>query len=265
MRLVKAEAWYVPQETTYIGAHKQAEQVGRVCYHSEKKITSSSYKEFISRCLSQGHCSPLEHGIVYLILSEFDPIAEGLIKNKWSTCVSFDGKVYVTTNLRVIYELQAESVLSFATRPTKHHIKAYTIGCTCAIEVYKDLTRHRTLSPMIESTRYCNYMSSKFGKSIAFMSPCWLKEEDKEWFTTCLTKAENSYFEALEKGWTVEQASYFLPQGTKATMFLTATLPNWKRMLDIRFKQITGPVRPDVLELTTQINNIITKLENGEC
>lgn len=265
MKLIKAEAWYLPQEATYVGALKQVEQVGRVCYHSEKNITTSSYEEFVSRCMVQGHCSPLEHGIVYLTLSVFDLLAQMFINNKWSTCVIVDNKVYVTTNLRVIYDIEVESVLNFVTKPTKYHVRAYTIGCNCAIEVYKDLTRHRTLSPMIESTRYCNYSSSKYGRSVAFMSPCWLKEEDKEWFTNCLIRAEDNYFEALEKGWTVEQASYFLPQGTKATMFLTATLPNWKRMLDIRCKQITGPVRPDVLELTTQINDIITKLENGEC
>lgn len=40
---------------------KQLEKMGRVCYKSENRITETSAKEFISRILSSGHESVIEH------------------------------------------------------------------------------------------------------------------------------------------------------------------------------------------------------------
>lgn len=40
---------------------KQLEKMGRVCYKSENRITETSAKEFISRILTSGHESVIEH------------------------------------------------------------------------------------------------------------------------------------------------------------------------------------------------------------
>lgn len=41
---------------------KRIEEIGRVCYKSEDKITEDSYKKFISNLIKRGHESVLEHG-----------------------------------------------------------------------------------------------------------------------------------------------------------------------------------------------------------
>ena len=75
---------------------------------------------------------------------------------------------------------------------------------------------------------------------------------------------EQIYFEAQEKwGWDAQRASYFLPQGTKATVYLTAFVPDWEHFMDLRFKQVTGPVRPDVLELSTIFDKILREAGVG--
>lgn len=43
---------------------KRIEEIGRVCYKSEDKITEDSYKKFISNLIKRGHESVLEHGSI---------------------------------------------------------------------------------------------------------------------------------------------------------------------------------------------------------
>ena len=40
---------------------KRIEEIGRVCYKSEDKITEDSYKKFIGNIIKRGHESVLEH------------------------------------------------------------------------------------------------------------------------------------------------------------------------------------------------------------
>ena len=148
--------------------------------------------------------------------------------------------------------------------PTDLHFPRICIKSVTCIEVYKDLTRHRSHSPMIESTRFCNYFKEKFSQSVGFTLPCWLgyksgkPEEEKSWVEEKLSVIEEIYFESQEKwGWDAQRASYFLPQGTKATMYLTAFPHDWEWFMKLRYEQFTGPVRPDVLELSTMFKSIL--------
>lgn len=270
MKLIEQKAELVRQEPGIVGMYKLCELVGRVCFHSEDKITTDSYKEFIDRCKTNSHMSPLEAGTVYL---KFDttqcPDELEFFKNNTYSYV-FVYNIYdcfVTTNYRVIVDNGLEQFMNeFWSEPCEFHIPRYCIKSETCIEVYKDLTRHRSHSPMIESTRLCNYMNSKFSRNVTFTNPCWLgyksgcPEEEEKWLKEKLSEIESIYFEAQERwGWDAQRASYFLPQGTKATMFLTAFYQDWDWMLELRYHQITGKVRPDVYELVSKFKEILEK------
>ena len=91
-------------------------------------------------------------------------------------------------------------------------------------------------------------------------------EEEKEWVKYKLEEIESIYFDVQNLwGWDAQRASYFLPQGTKATMYLTAFPVDWEWFMKLRYEQITGPVRPDVLELTTMFKEILEKEGVYEC
>jgi thymidylate synthase (FAD) len=52
--------------TPSYGCEQLIEEAGRVCYRSEDRITSTSYKGFIERIMNRGHLSVLEHAHVTL-------------------------------------------------------------------------------------------------------------------------------------------------------------------------------------------------------
>lgn len=60
MRIIKPEA-SILLPVDGLQVLKNLEQIGRVCYKSENKITDKSYDPFISRIIHSGHESVIEH------------------------------------------------------------------------------------------------------------------------------------------------------------------------------------------------------------
>lgn len=235
--------------------YQQIEKIAKVCTRSEHTIKEGSYTKCLSRLISDNHFSPLEHGAVYLYYTENYDISV-YARSPYCVVRYYHHVYYITTNYRFIVENNLQSELENHWCGLNAYTEPYlTFKTRCAIEVYKDLTRHRTISPMVESTRFCSYIKEKFGKSISFMKPCWF-DEIPDWWTKSLVEAENSYFNALDKGLSAEKASYMLPQGVAAWVYFSAPLKYFEHFLDVRYNESTGPVRPDVKELTSKIYKI---------
>ena len=66
MKLIKQSYEIIPQASGLEGIYKQIEKAGRICYHSEDKITEDSAKKFVERMINSKHTAMLEHGTVYL-------------------------------------------------------------------------------------------------------------------------------------------------------------------------------------------------------
>ena len=178
--------------------YKHIERCGRTCYRSSDKITEDSAKPFVDRMINNKHFAMLEHGTVYLKISDylehgisFTPHVSFNYRDnkysKWNRVISTIDSIerctdYITTNLRVIAENDWWDDLKYLCEPTKHHKKRYTLFCTTALHCYKDLTRHRVFSFAIESTRYCNYSKTeKFG-DMAFIIPTWINLKEGQYF-----------------------------------------------------------------------------------
>lgn len=180
------------------------ESCGRVCYKSEKKITSDSYKKFLDMIITSGHHSILEH-------------------------VNISAKII--TNRGVTHEL------------IRHRLGAYSQ----------------------ESTRYCNYSSSRFGNEVTFIVPVWISDErleqlsqkftcgvilpfcpgdstdpDEIWFNT-LFDIERNYFYLLERGYTPEKAREVLPNSLATTIMTTYNLRQWIHVLRQRLSPQCHP------------------------
>jgi thymidylate synthase (FAD) len=80
-------------------------------------------------------------------------------------------KAYITTNARVIFENGWEDDLKYMCEPTEFHEKRITVKFTCSIGVCREILRHRRMSFLNESTRYCNYSKSKFGNELTYIIP----------------------------------------------------------------------------------------------
>ena len=196
MKLIKPsfEIWNQPAGLE--GVYKQIEKVGRVCYKSEDKITKDSAKPFVDRMVKSGHGAMLEHGTVYLkvtnkglSLDNYDKnqVENKYISNPYSKVIfgkypkynSYEEKleatqeVYITTNYRVLVDNGWLDDLQYICEPTEFHAKRITVHFVCDRGVSHEFVRHRVMSFAQESTRYCNYSKDKFGNELTFIKPCW--------------------------------------------------------------------------------------------
>lgn len=265
MNLIKPKFEILEQPAGLDGIYKMIELAGRTCYKSEDKITPDSAAAFVDRMIKSGHGAMLEHGTVYLEVpcyeSNFtDDIVERYITNKYSivrdkygittSIFQFDSTAYITTNLRVLVENGWTDDLKYICEPTEYHEKRICVRYTSDIHFYKDITRHRVFSWAIESTRFCNYIKQKFGSSVSFITPIWLKEDEQEEFEEDLKTIESIYFKWINKGWQPQQAAYFLIQGTKAEIIMTGFTSDYNHFFDLRSEIAkTGKPHPTVVEL----------------
>ena len=252
-----------------------AAKAARTCYQSEKVKLDESEEDFCKRILIKhkddmecNHMSPLEFGALYFTVTipsdnwcyRYDYPTEDtkfVLKyydNKFSKVAytiadNFDMTFYISTNLRVIYENGWQDDLQYVCEPTKEHKKFWIFKLTTCLHVYKDLTRHRTLSYDIESTRFCNYLKEKFGASITFVKLPWVKPEEEEEVKKDLETIENIYFKWINKGWTAQQAAEFLVQCVKGEVMFGGFEDNLKHMFRLRAEECSGPVHPLVAEI----------------
>ena len=294
---------------------KHIEICGRTCYKSEDKITEDSYKRFVSMLTNSNHGAMLEHGTVYLSINLGTPIddSEYLSKteiiqffkaNKYSVVINkklsktvisnIDGNdkeitvtinmYYITTNWRVLVEADKtdNSILKWMTPPTENHEKRYTVRFTYHLGVARDVNRHRVQSVGEESTRYCNYSKSKFGKELNIIEPVWFTDEDKytirhpeitfkdmckkiaqgldhntlsqsEYWMFANMACEYAYIMNTtafgDNNWSAQKASLMLPLDTKTESIHTAFASDWKHFCDLRALGLTGAPRPSAKEV----------------
>lgn len=281
MKLIHQSCTSLIQEPGISGIYKQIETAGRTCYKSLDKITEDSAKPFVDRMIASNHTAMLEHGTVYMIIPKSDEMYLKYSHNKYSKYFIFINNsdkseyLYVTTNLRVIAENDWWDDLKYLCEPTDYHEKRYTLLCTTALHCYKDLTRHRTMSFAIESTRYCNYNKNKFGGELTFIIPSWCTSlcegseqtyspfeitNQETLFMQTLYNIENTYLNLISVGeWQAQQAAEVLPQCIKGDMVITGFESDWKHLLDLRYYGTTGAPHPMVKELATLMKEELNK------
>ena len=257
MQLIKSSYEIIDQQPGLEGIYEQIELAGRTCYKSTRPEGQTA-KDFVDRMIKSGHGAMLEHGTVYLKIphNPFSSIGSPVMKYRYNPysrvtndCPTEPKDVYVTTNYRVLVENGWLDDLKYLCEPTEFHEKRVTVRFIADIHFYKDTTRHRVFSWAIESTRFCNYLKEKFGMSVSFMKPTWIKEEDiPELEEDCKT-IESIYFKWINKGYQAQHAAYFLPQGTKAEVIMTGFVSDYNHFFDLRAKGTTGAPHPDVKAL----------------
>lgn len=129
-----------------------------------------------------------------------------------------------------------------------------TVKLTTDVGAYKDLTRHRHASFAIESTRFCNYSKGKYGNELTFMRPSNMEEGTPVyniWYQAMLD-IEKHYLNMAAEGAAVDQLRMLLPHSTKADVFMTANLREWRHIFKLRCAPAT---HPSVREIMTMLLN----------
>lgn len=282
MRLINPSVSLIKQNPGLSGIYQVIEKIGRVCYKSEDKITEDSAKPFVERMIESQHLAMLEHGTVYLAAScnSEDLIFWKVANSPYSKIVCNDraNMLYITTNLRVIAELNAWEIIDkYLCEPTELHIKRICLKFITSIGVSREFNRHRTASIAEQSTRYCNYAKDKFGGEVTFVIPSWLsfkegsynqKDYDKDFYTNDspeysyiihLLTAEATYLRLIKDGWQPQQAREVLPLATATEVVYTAFEDDWRHFFSLRYRETTGKVHPNALQVSTMAHNLILK------
>lgn len=271
------------QKALLQGIYKQIERAGRVCYKSEDKITEDSAEDFVNRMIASKHYAMLEHGTVYLAIpcSDYTSSEDFMLSYGYNPYTRWDdsecdwetktGYIYVTTNYRVIIENHWEDDLECLCVPCDKHPRKATVHLTTCRTVTHELVRHRTMSFAQESTRYCNYLKSKFGSELTFIRPNWLSTEPvlledptyaeaKSKFISALVTIEKAYFDLIKANWKPQQAATILPNALKAEIVVTGFIEDWKHLFSLRVKGTTGAPHPQMLEVMKPVYNEFVKL-----
>jgi thymidylate synthase (FAD) len=292
----------IEQEPGLEGIFKAAELPGRICYGSQDRIAPGTAEKFVNGLMKSNHGAPLEHGTVYLKASnkygdDFNGrgsyyVGNPLDKykhNPYSKWRVVNGVVYVTSNLRVLFENGwLPDLDEYLCDPTEYHEKRYQVRFTVDRFTGEEFLRHRKASFNRESTRYVLFTKEKFGGgSIKYIIPVWIldKMNDVEYYSKmpmrefcqevidieegaeCLSDvfiwefalkaAEWSYCKLTnDYGWKAEEARTVLPCAISSPLIKTAFVSDWKHFFRLRSDiAATGKPHPQASELATPLMN----------
>jgi thymidylate synthase (FAD) len=116
-----------------------------------------------------------------------------------------------------------------------------------------EIVRHRLLSVVQESTRYCNYSADRFGEEITVVEPGFSSKEAGDVWRGACENAEKSYFDLLKKGEPPQMARSVLPTSLKTELTLKGNFTEWRHIFDQRVLGLTGEPHPDMRRLLTPI------------
>jgi len=288
MKLVNPSAQFIEQEDSIIGAFKNVELAGRIAYKSEDKITEDSWLKFAKMLMDKKHYSPFEFGTIYLTLDVNSPLEDQEYvskknmhtfykKNPYSKIVTkasnYHTTYYITTNLRVIIENDRWDDLKYQTERTEHTPRI-CVKIVTSRDISHEFVRHRAFSWLQESSRYCNYSSSKFDNNVTFVIPAWMTNILKEGmysesipdkiditdpivqtFLNSLLDDESYYFDLLNYGWKPQQARQVLPNALKTELMMCGYPKDWDNFFKLRLAPNAHPSAQQCAELITQAIN----------
>lgn len=143
------------------------------------------------------------------------------------------------------------------------HGPSLSVKFICDRGVSHELVRSRLASFAMESTRYCNYNSDKFGNELTFIKPCFWDEGTNKYnnWEQAMSLAELSYLTAIDYGCTPQQARSVLPHSIKTEIIMTANYREWRHFFNLRAARATGQAHPQMEELTVPLlRELIVKI-----
>lgn len=273
--------------------YKDIERAARISYKSEDKITEDSAEKMVQRLIKMKHYSPLEFGTIYLKIEQITCCniimkanAKGCFAKPWlhrnEAIENENGRNvhywYITTNYRFIVENGLEDLLQYMCEPTKYHQRRTTVKFITNRAVSHELVRHRSMSFMQESQRYCNYAKDKFSNQLTYIIPVqctkdipdntelidnididnfvWGNDGDKKFLkVNKLTQGilysfydtEVHYIGLTELGWKPQEVRAILPNATKTELYMCGFDKDWEHFFDLRDKTHVDPQMYDLV------------------
>lgn len=256
MKIIEPSARIIEDELAGMSIYQRIDQCASVCYQRPPKATEDEAKEFCKSMLERKHMMPLEMAQVYLLATEAD-----VPKSKFVTHTQVagltKGRVVISGSIRAFLEAKyhdreqvrrflshkyplffgedvRETYVKFAREdqiPWQHRYVAVRVVCSRAIS--HQLVRHRPVSILQESQRYCRYDGERFEGEVTFIRPLWVDNDLwMDGFRLDCYRAEDRYKTYLLEGLSPQQARGVLPSDCKTELIMYASLPEWKYILN---------------------------------
>ena len=240
--------------------YKWIEKGGRICYQSQKKITHDSAKTFVQNILSRKHYSVLETSnfVIRTInkvkfpndaLKHFST----LFQSKYLTKIVKNDYIYIGGNIRAwLEQLNLKSIEQLFHKfkdiqngfiiVTDHNkipqeLKRISVVYYTSRDVTHELVRHRPASFLQLSQRYVAYRQQldiivpTYFEDIA-SNPEMIPQYDI--WCSSMEQAEFNYRLLLQNGAKAERARAVLPNSTATEIIVTADVPEWRIIFDLR-------------------------------
>jgi thymidylate synthase (FAD) len=132
-----------------------------------------------------------------------------------------------------------------------------------------EIVRHRPVSYLQESQRYCRYSQDKFGSQVTFIKPMFFKEGSEEYrlWEEAMIDTEEIYLKLLETS-TPQAARTVLPNSCKTELITYANLLEWLHIFKLRTAKGAEPsmreiMNPLLLEFQKMFPAVFAELQTG--
>ena len=114
--------------------------------------------------------------------------------------------------------------------------------------VTHEIVRHRPVSYLQESQRYCRYSQDKFGNEVTFIKPMFFKKGSGEYrlWEQAMTETEKIYLTLLETS-SPQAARTVLPNSCKTELITFANLLEWLHIFKLRTSKGAEPSMREVM------------------
>ena len=111
-----------------------------------------------------------------------------------------------------------------------------------------EIVRHRPVSYLQESQRYCRYSQDKFGNEVTFIKPMFFKEGSAEYklWEQAMADTEKIYIKLLENS-SPQAARTVLPNSCKTELITFANLLEWLHIFKLRTSKGAEPSMREVM------------------
>ena len=252
---------------------RKIETIARVCTGTQDKVGSKP--DFIENLWKNHHETPFEHvrvKVEKLPIPFCDlPPEERMMKSIFGEDMSGDtyGQSYrrikerekvlnPKTGRKVYREFTAVNGRDYLTLGGKleeleelSEADDYmTVKFTVDIGVARELIRHRQMSFMERSTRYCN-----MSDCIDFIKPVpsiWVEFTD--WLDACFN-AEKVYMRMIKRGARPQEARTVLPLSTATVLYVTGMYKQWEDVLNLRLAPGAHPQMRYIMQKLVELED----------
>ena len=221
--------------------------IARVCTGTQDKAESSpeTALPFLRKLVGMGHLSPFEHARITVPLFEFKTDFYPYL-TKAQLCRVGTGAGFYSINVRDY--LSIDKSLERASE-REDADDCLTVCFTIDIGIARELVRHRTMSFMERSTRWCSWSPEDGG--IEFIKPENYHESPatETDYNHAFELAETFYFGLLKRGAPREMARSVLPLATATKLYVTGTHWWWMELLRLRLGKRAHPAMRRVMKM----------------